>query len=137
MSWMFLPIRRYAQFTGRSRRKEFWSFLLLNLLAILLFLAILVAGAASSPDPESPSALAMIATGLYVLWSLFVFIPMLAVQARRLRDQDITPFLVLLNFIPVGGLIVLLLMLRPGTKGPNKHGADPKGDPGPVDQVFA
>ena len=30
MHWMLFPLRRYAEFSGRSRRREYWSFVLLN-----------------------------------------------------------------------------------------------------------
>lgn len=36
MGWMLLPFRRYAEFSGRSRRVEYWMFALLNVLVVLL-----------------------------------------------------------------------------------------------------
>ena len=32
MEWMLMPLRRYADFSGRSRRKEYWMFTLFILL---------------------------------------------------------------------------------------------------------
>ena len=33
MDYALMPLRRYAEFSGRSRRKEFWLFELLMLVA--------------------------------------------------------------------------------------------------------
>ncbi|MEE4200185.1 MAG: DUF805 domain-containing protein [Erythrobacter sp.] len=61
------------------------------------------------------------------LLGLALIVPGLAVQVRRFHDQDKTGWLVLLGFIPIiGGLIVLVFMLLPGTDGPNRFGPDPK-----------
>lgn len=44
MHWMFLPFFRYAEFSGRSRRREFWSFQLLNMIVVALCLIPIIAG---------------------------------------------------------------------------------------------
>jgi uncharacterized membrane protein YhaH (DUF805 family) len=61
------------------------------------------------------------------LFGLALFIPSIAVQVRRFHDQDRTGWLILLGLIPyVGGLIVLVFMCLPGTRGTNRFGPDPK-----------
>lgn len=72
---------------------------------------------------------------LGILLYLAILIPAVAMQVRRFHDQDKTGWLCLLNFIPyIGGLIVLVFMLLPGTKGENRFGDDPK-DPFGVEQA--
>jgi uncharacterized membrane protein YhaH (DUF805 family) len=131
MEWMLMPIRRYADFNGRSRRKEYWMFVL-GLLIVYLALGMLVAvGAASTPmgmeQGAAWSPVAMLGMGLIFLVAFAVIIPAIAVQVRRFHDQDKSGWFVLLNLVPyVGGIIVLVFMCLEGTKGDNRYGPDPK-----------
>lgn len=139
MEYMLMPLRRYADFNGRSRRKEFWMYMLF-LLIVYFVLAIviggLVGGAAMTGGEAAAGILGGISGLLLIVFALAVFIPSLAVQVRRFHDQDKSGWFVLLGFIPfVGGLIVLVFMCLEGTRGPNQYGPDPKG--GAVDRVFA
>ncbi|MBL8783141.1 MAG: DUF805 domain-containing protein [Alphaproteobacteria bacterium] len=131
MDWMILPYQRYFEFTGRSRRKEYWMFTLLQFLIILGIVALAFAFSSQGEDV----AMAILYGGLGIL-VLASFIPSLAVQVRRFHDQDLTGWLVLLGFIPyLGGLIILVFMCIDGKRGPNKYGPDPKGGVDP--NVFA
>jgi uncharacterized membrane protein YhaH (DUF805 family) len=131
MEWMLMPLRRYADFNGRSRRKEYWMFVL-GLLIVYLALGMLVAvGAASTPmgmeQGMAWSSVAMLGMGLIFLVAFAVIIPAIAVQVRRFHDQDKSGWFVLLNLVPyVGGIIVLVFMCLEGTKGDNRYGPDPK-----------
>lgn len=131
MEWMLLPLKRYADFEGRSRRKEYWMFVLFNLI-VYAVLAVLAFGstdftAAAQGASSSPSPLLMIAFGLFAIFALAMFIPGLAVQVRRFHDQDKSGWFVLLGLIPyIGGLIVLVFMCIDGTRGSNAYGQDPK-----------
>lgn len=119
MNWMLMPLHRYADFSGRSRRKEYWMF------ALAVIIAYAVAVGIDS----------MIGTGgiLVGITALGLIVPSIAVAVRRFHDQDKSGWFVLLNFIPlVGGIIVLVFMCLEGTKGDNNYGADPKGQ-APVD----
>jgi uncharacterized membrane protein YhaH (DUF805 family) len=134
MEWMILPLKRYADFQGRSRRKEYWMFVLLQIL-ILVPLVLIAGVLGGSADPANPfgSIGVMIIGAVYLL---AFFIPGLAVQVRRFHDQDKSGWFVLLGFIPyIGGLITLVFMCLEGTKGSNRFGPDPK-DPYAED-VFA
>lgn len=129
MEWMLLPLKRYAEFEGRSRRQEYWMFVLFNLIVY----AVLAAFAFGSTDFRTagqnvaPSPLLMVAFGLFAIFVLAMVIPGLAVQVRRFHDQDKSGWFVLLGLIPyVGGLIVLVFMCIDGTRGPNAYGDDPK-----------
>jgi uncharacterized membrane protein YhaH (DUF805 family) len=130
---MFMPFRRYFDFSGRSRRKEFWWFFLLQCVALAaltcwIYQALIAIGVAGDSGHVVDDAAEYVGSGL-ALFGVFVlvtFIPSIAVQVRRLHDQDKSGLLVLLNLVPgVGSLIVLVLMCLEGTKGDNRFGPDP------------
>ncbi|HEV2569507.1 DUF805 domain-containing protein [Sphingomonas sp.] len=134
LDWALLPLKRYADFSGRSRRKEFWLFTLLVTI-VMIVLAIVTGAGAVFMDPASAASGAGFGMGviLILLLSLALFIPGLAVQVRRFHDQDKSGWFVLLNFIPyLGGLIVLVFMCLEGTRGPNRFGPDPKEGDAPL-----
>jgi uncharacterized membrane protein YhaH (DUF805 family) len=162
MEWMILPFKRYFDFRGRSRRMEFWMFQLLNIIVTFALLAMFISGfpwseimEASQQPSESiapEAALAMFGPlfwaglGLWIVWSLAVFIPATAVSVRRLHDRDMSGWwyggLLIASFIPIinmiswiGFLVLLVIFFLPGTEGPNRYGPDPK-DPSQA-QVFA
>ncbi|MCB2073214.1 MAG: DUF805 domain-containing protein [Novosphingobium sp.] len=139
MQWMILPYRRYFDFSGRSRRREYWMFALFN---ILVSVAIdLVFG---SPTYHRTGFFVGFSTELsgtggmlQNLFGLVSFIPGLAVAIRRLHDQDRSGWLLLLVFIPIlGWFALLVLMLLDGTRGRNRFGPDPK-NPGEEADVFS
>lgn len=129
MEYMLMPLKRYADFSGRSRRKEYWMFFLLVVI-VYFVLAFLGGGfAAAAEDPTS----AGFGSILLIVFMLAILIPSLAVQVRRFHDQDKSGWFVLLNFIPfLGGIIVLVLMCLEGTRGPNQYGPDPKSGADPA-----
>jgi uncharacterized membrane protein YhaH (DUF805 family) len=102
MEWMFMPLKRYAEFSGRSRRQEFWMFMLLLLVIwMVAFFGIMVmgvgalsmAGANADGSPRVAGMMGMVASMgiiaviLGIVW-LALLIPTLAVQVRRLHDTD-------------------------------------------------
>ena len=126
MKWMFLPLLRYADFSGRSRRLEYWMFTLFITIMIfgLIFLMLALSGQEYQSEDQLPFAGVWI--GLLVVLGIGIFIPSLAVQVRRLHDQDLSGWWILLGFIPyIGGLIMLVFMLIPGTKGSTRFGSAP------------
>ncbi len=137
MEWMLMPLRRYADFNGRSRRKEYWMFILFQVIVIVPAVVMMIAAGAVDDSGGEMSSIAMIFIALIVLFVLAMFIPSLAVQVRRFHDQDKSGWFILLNFIPyIGGLIVFVFMCLEGTKGENQYGADPKMDQN-VGDVFS
>lgn len=129
MDWMLLPLKRYADFSGRSRRKEYWMFVLGVFIAVILLSIV-----------EGIAGLSGMVGGVYgpltTIFFLAILIPSIAVQVRRFHDQDKSGWFVLLALIPfLGGLVVLVFMCLEGTKGPNRFGPDPK-DPTSA-EVFA
>jgi uncharacterized membrane protein YhaH (DUF805 family) len=127
MKWMIMPLRRYADFSGRSRRLEYWMFtLFIMLAAVAIMIPIAITGQlAASPDGELPFAGGFVA--VLAIAFIAILIPSLAVQVRRFHDQNRSGWWVLLGFVPyIGSLVVLVFMLIEGTKGPNDYGPDPK-----------
>lgn len=138
LEWMLMPYRRYADFSGRSRRKEYWMFTLLNVIIAIVLVALMFSGMGGIDENGEPQMgpLGMVSVGLLVIYALGTIVPSLAVQVRRFHDQDKSGWFVLLGFIPyVGGLVVLVFMCLEGTRGPNRFGEDPKGAGAP--DVFA
>lgn len=136
MKWMVLPFKRYADFSGRSRRLEFWMYSLLNVIVIFGMLTI---GALSSGSPDRSSA----GSGdidflivLFIIWSLATIVPNIAVTVRRLHDQDKSGWLFLTLLIPyIGWVFLLIFACVAGTNGPNQYGDDPR--VGSTADVFA
>lgn len=133
MRWLIMPFTRYVDFAGRSCRKEFWLFFLLQIFAVIalalwIYRALVVIGNEGSTGHSVDTIADTIGPAL-ALFGLFVFatfIPSLAVQVRRFHDQDLPGLLVLLNLIPgIGYPIVLVFMCVAGTKGSNRFGPDP------------
>ncbi|HXD02029.1 MAG TPA: DUF805 domain-containing protein [Novosphingobium sp.] len=129
MEWMILPYRRYAEFTGRSRRKEYWMFVLFQ---VLVSLAIgVVFGRTSYMTGAGMMTGNVMVQGpggmVQNLFSLVSLIPGIAVSVRRLHDQDRSGWLLLLALIPfLGWFALLVFMCLEGTRGPNRFGPDPK-----------
>jgi uncharacterized membrane protein YhaH (DUF805 family) len=135
MEWMLLPLRRYADFSGRSRRKEYWMFVLLLMIVYFALALLMSAGILGGTDAETGEVglLGSLFAGtggiLLLVVVVAAFIPSLAVTVRRLHDQDKSGWWVLINFIPyIGGIVILVLMCLDGTRGPNRFGPDPKAE---------
>ncbi len=128
MEWMLMPLKRYADFSGRSRRKEYWMFALLQL--IVIFAIAIIGGILGAFSPDASGGMSFgggLMFGLFGLYALAIIVPSIAVQVRRFHDQDKSGWFVLLGFIPyIGGIVVLVFMCLDGTKGKNRFGDDPK-----------
>jgi uncharacterized membrane protein YhaH (DUF805 family) len=119
VSWYLEALKKYAVFSGRSRRMEYWYFVLFNII-VTVVLALIDTLLGTFNIVQGVGLL----SGIY---SLAVLIPTLAVMVRRLHDIDRTGWWILINLIPLVGTIVLLVFaLTPGTPGSNRYGPDPK-----------
>ena len=119
MSWYLEVLKKYAVFSGRARRAEYWYFVLFNIIvAIVLSLIDTLLGTFD------------ILRGVGLLSSLYglaVLIPTLAVTVRRLHDIDRSGWWIFINLIPLIGFIVLLVFaVTDGTPGSNRYGPNPK-----------
>ena len=118
MNWFLLALKKYAVFSGRSQRSEYWFFVLFYLI-IYIVLAVL-----DGLVFKSGSQIGIL-SGVF---SLAMIVPSLAVAARRLHDTDRSGWWQLLVLIPLIGVIVLIVFLAQDSKpGENKYGPSPKG----------
>ena len=114
MEWYLGPLRKYTEFEGRARRKEYWFFLLMHIgVAIILF----AVGEAIS------SGLGVV---LYLVYILATLVPALALFVRRLHDIDKSGWWLLLNFVPFGAIVLLVFTLTEGKADTNQYGVNPK-----------
>ena len=142
MGYMLMPLKRFFDFSGRSRRKEFWLWILfviiVYIVAGILDVQLGLGGSTSSSSEfgdGSMGARARFNGGiLTMVWALITLIPNLSVTVRRLHDVDKSGWFILLGLIPLVGFYLLYLYCQPGTPGPNRFGPDPKG--GTDAQVF-
>ena len=119
--------KKFADFNGRARRKEYWMFVLFSVI-ISVVLGV-IDGVAGTPSAGGYGLLG----GLYVL---AIFVPALAVTVRRLHDTNRSGWFILLGFIPCIGIIILIVFYaEDGTKGSNQFGSDPKGGERVADEL--
>lgn len=125
MNWYLAVLRKYIEFNGRARRKEYWFFVLFNLL-IVIGLSV-IEGILGLGDSIGGGY-----GPLTALYTLAILLPGLGVTVRRLHDSEKSGWFVLLALVPfIGGLILLVLMALPGTSGDNRYGPDPLNQPDP------
>jgi len=118
MEWATLPLKKYADFTGRARRKEYWMFVLLVL--VVSFVIGMVEGVLGLTG-----TVAMYGP-LSLLFGLAILVPSIAVGVRRLHDTGRSGWWMLVGLIPIIGSIVLIVFfVLEGTRGPNEYGPDP------------
>jgi len=115
--WKKVVLENYTNFTGRARRAEFWWYFLANLI-ITIVLNIIDAGLGWG------GGFGGILSGIY---GLAVLLPGIAVGIRRLHDADKSGWWLLLVFIPIVGIIVLIVFwATDGTRGANQYGVSEK-----------
>jgi len=113
MNWYLEVLKKYAVFSGRARRKEYWMFFLFNIIIALVlgFIEGLVGG---------PGIIG-------TLYSLAVLIPGIAVSIRRLHDIGRSGWWLLICLIPIiGPIVVLVFMAQDSKPGDNQYGQNPK-----------
>ena len=119
MNWYLAVLKNYAGFSGRARRKEYWMFVLFNMIfAIVAMILDNVLGIAIEGVGYGP---------LYGLYVLAVLIPGLAVSVRRLHDVGKSGWMILISLIPlIGAIWLLVLMVTDSNTGENEYGQNPK-----------
>ena len=111
--------RKFADFSGRARRAEYWTFVLFNL--IFQIVALLLDHLAHTTINGSFYGF------FYLSYALIATIPLLAVTVRRLHDSGKNGAMFFINFIPVIGLIwFIILMVSDSEEGDNGYGDNPK-----------
>ncbi|MFI8434256.1 DUF805 domain-containing protein [Streptomyces sp. NPDC079020] len=115
MNWYLDVLKNYAGFSGRARRKEYWMFVLFNIIAAVILMAI---GAAIGTQVP------------YYIYIVAVIVPSLAVIVRRLHDTGRSGWWILISLVPlVGGIILLVFLATEGKYEANEYGANPKLSP--------
>jgi uncharacterized membrane protein YhaH (DUF805 family) len=113
MNWYLDVLKKYAVFSGRARRKEYWMFCLFNIIIALVL-----------------SALGWIASFLSILsfiYVLAVLIPGIAVSIRRLHDTSRSGWWLLIGLVPlIGAIVLLVFMVQDSQAGENQYGPNPK-----------
>ena len=121
MNYYLSVLKKYAVFSGRASRAEYWYFVLFNVI-IYIVLAIV----------ENMMGFGRLWGGnmgvLTLTYEVAVIIPSLAVMVRRLHDTNRTGFWVLINVIPlIGFIIILVFACTDSQPGDNQYGPNPKG----------
>ena len=116
MNYYFEVLKKYAVFKGRARRKEYWMFYLFNLIiSLVLIYGWGVIGVNTKMNIP------------FVLYTIAMEIPCIAVSVRRLHDTNRSGWYILMNFFPIIGSIVFLVFMVEGSQpGENQYGPNPK-----------
>lgn len=113
LDWFIKCLKNYANFSGRARRKEYWFFVLMQ------FVVLIIAGVLDVIIFKRPSV-------FYFIVALGLFIPALAVAVRRMHDVGKTGWLLLIGCIPLIGLIVIYWLVSDTSPETNKWGQPAK-----------
>ena len=119
MNWYLIALKKYAVFSGRSRRKEYWYFYFFYILFVFVlgFIDIMI----GTYDEVVEIGLF---SGVFVL---FMLIPLLATSVRRLHDTDRSGWWLLIALIPIiGAIVILVFTLQDSKPGQNQYGSNPK-----------
>jgi uncharacterized membrane protein YhaH (DUF805 family) len=118
MYWYLEAMGKYAVFSGRARRKEYWMFQLVN----AIVLVVLFAGIFAQRHSPMRFFFLLAMCG----YALATILPGLAVSVRRLHDINFSGFWILISLIPMGGLVLLVFHVLDSTPGTNQYGPNPK-----------
>lgn len=109
-------LKRYVDFNGRARRREFWMFFLANFV-VSMGINILGSAVMNASAAQLPGA----------IYSLAVLLPALSIGARRLHDTGKSGWWLLIALVPlVGAILLIVFWATEGNKGQNSYGPDPK-----------
>jgi len=118
MSWYLAVLKKYAEFSGRARRTEYWMFLLVSfIISLVIQFVEYILGSSGI---------------LGAVYGLAVLLPSLAVSVRRLHDIGRSGWWLLIGLVPVVGVIVLIVFaVQDSQPGANAYGPNPKAAPVP------
>ncbi|MEE1674955.1 DUF805 domain-containing protein [Agarivorans aestuarii] len=113
MEYFIGALKKYADFSGRARRKEYWMFILFYF--IFSIVANIIDALIGLPL-------------LSLILTIGLIVPSLSIAARRLHDTGRTGWWQLIALIPLIGVIILLIFLASDSHDDNNYGANPKGE---------
>jgi len=123
MKWYLNVLKKYAVFSGRAQREEFWYFILFDILiALILRVFDVILGTLDAQNGGFGL--------LGILYGLAVFMPSLAVSVRRLHDIGKSGWWQLIVLIPLIGAILLIVWFATDSKENNQYGGNPKKNDG-------
>ena len=112
---------KYADFTGRARRAEYWWFLLVNLVVLVVISVVWLI------LRQISDTLGVIGALIYFVYAIGVLVPSLALTIRRLHDTSKSGWMIFIGLIPlVGPILLLVFYFTDGDPGPNQYGPSPK-----------
>lgn len=121
-----LPLRRCFDFSGRSNRKEFWSYSLSAALVVAVGYTLMDGGywltGTVLLDGEAFKPFRTLGWVMTVCAVIVLLPPMLALAVRRLHDIDESGWYVVIAFIPLGVFVLFPVMLLPGNEEENRFG---------------
>ena len=119
MNWYLAVLKKYAVFSGRARRTEYWMFALINFIVSCELTGI---------DFAAGTMNQTLYVGLFEgIYSLAVIIPGIAVSVRRLHDTGRSGWWLLIACVPcIGALVLLYFLVSDSTPGDNRFGPNPK-----------
>ncbi len=122
MTWYIAALRKYWDFAGRSRRKEFWYFSLFNFLVFVMLEAVVI-GASKILDIY---ALTFLSLQVDVFMTLML-VPSIAVSVRRLHDIGVSGWWYLLSLVPLINIfLIFMLFCFDSQPDSNQYGPNPK-----------
>lgn len=120
MNWWLTAMKKYADFSGRARRTEYWMFTLITFMFFLLatFFDLLIVF-----NNDDYGMLGIFST----LYGVVIMLPSLSITVRRLHDIGKSGLWILINVIPyIGAIIFFILLVTDSQSGDNEYGANPK-----------
>jgi uncharacterized membrane protein YhaH (DUF805 family) len=129
IDWVLEVFSKYADFSGRARRKEYWYWYLFNLL-ISIFIVVVSLVITPPYGTGTDNGIGWLGLFIYlvaIIYSLGVIIPNLAVTVRRLHDTNRSGWWYFISMVPfIGGIILLIYLIEDSTPGDNQYGPNPK-----------
>jgi len=122
--------QKYADFSGRASRREYWMFVLVYVVAMLAISA--VGAILTAMMGRNGAAISVAVNAVVLLGALALIIPSLAVTVRRLHDAGHSGLWWLITFVPFGGIVLLIFALQDSQPGDNQWGPNPKGISAPA-----
>lgn len=115
MNWYLEAWKKYAEFSGRARRMEYWMFTLFN---YIIYFVLALSLSAITPKG---------AIFILAIYTLAILLPSIAVLVRRLHDTGRSAWWLLIALVPVvGGIVLLVFMVLDSDAGENQYGPSPK-----------
>lgn len=125
---------KYARFSGRASRSEYWWFMLFVYgVSFLLFVPFLVLGGIDTLGAGDIDVVSGIIIGVISIFFLAMFIPLISATVRRFHDRNLSGWwylgLIIVGMVPVLGyaasIASIVITVLKGTEGDNKFGPDP------------